>query len=211
MAYDLQEQEQIDAIKSWWERYGSLIVVTAIACLITVAAFYGWRSYRHQQSLAAVTLYEQLVQAERANEGKKVRDIAAQITDKYAGLPYAAMAALSAARAGFESGDLDAAKAQLQWVIDNAKEDEMRDVARMRLAGVLLDEKKYDDALALANAGQSAAFSGLYADLKGDILLAQGKRGEARGAYQQALDKSDARSQYRQTIQAKLDALGDAK
>jgi predicted negative regulator of RcsB-dependent stress response len=95
------------------------------------------------------------------------------------------MAALSAARAGFESGDLDAAKAQLQWVIDNAKEDEMRDVARMRLAGVLLDEKKYDDALALANAGQSAAFSGLYADLKGDILLAQGKRGEARGAYQQ--------------------------
>jgi predicted negative regulator of RcsB-dependent stress response len=121
------------------------------------------------------------------------------------------MAALSAARASFESGDLGAAKTQLQWVIDNAKEDEMRDVARLRLAGVLLDEKKYDDALALVNAGHGAAFSGLYADLKGDILLAQGKRGEARGAYQQALDKSDARSPYRPMIQAKLDALGDAK
>jgi predicted negative regulator of RcsB-dependent stress response len=211
MAYDLQEQEQLEAIKSWWERYGNLITVAAIACLLTIAAFQGWRYYRHQQSLAAVTLYEQLVQAERANEHKKVRDIAVQITDKYARTPYAAMAALSAARASFESGDLAGSKTQLQWVIDNAREDELRDVARLRLAGVLLDEKKYDEALALVNAGHSPAFSGLYADLKGDILLAQGKPGEARGAYQQALDKSDARSPYRPMIQAKLDALGDAK
>jgi predicted negative regulator of RcsB-dependent stress response len=179
--------------------------------LLTIAAFQGSRYYRHQQSLAAVTLYEQLVQAERANEHKKVRDIAVQITDKYARTPYAAMAALSAARASFESGDLAGSKTQLQWVIDNAREDELRDVARLRLAGVLLDEKKYDEALALVNAGHSPAFSGLYADLKGDILLAQGKPGEARGAYQQALDKSDARSPYRPMIQAKLDALGDAK
>ena len=211
MAYDLQEQEQLEAIKSWWERYGNLIMATAIACLLTIAAFQGWRYYRHQQSLAAVTLYEQLVQAERANEHKKVRDIAAQITDKYARTPYAAMAALSAARAGFESGDLAASKSQLQWVIDNGREDELHDVARLRLAGVLLDEKKYDEALALVNADHGQAFSGLYADLKGDILLAQGKPGAARGAYQQALDKSDARSPYRPMIQAKLDALGDAK
>lgn len=211
MAYDLQEQEQLEAIKAWWARYGTLIMVAIIAGLLTIAAFQGWRYYRHQQALAAVTLYEQMAQAERANEHKKVRDIAAQITDKYARTPYAAMAALSAARAAFETGDLAAAKTQLQWVVDHAREEELRDVARLRFAGVLLDEKNYDQALALANGPHGAAFDALYADMKGDILLAQGKRGEARSAYQQALEKSDAKSPYRNMIQAKLDALGEAK
>ena len=211
MAYDLQEQEHLEAIKGWWERYGGLVMVVVIACLLTIAAFQGWRYYRHQQSLSAVTLYEQMAQAERVNEHKKVRDIAAQITDKYARTPYAAMAALSAARAGFETGDLATAKAQLQWVIDNAREEEMREVARLRLAGVLLDEKKYDEALALVNGAHSAPFGALYADMRGDILLAQGKRGEARSAYQQALEKSDVKSPYRTMIQAKIDALGEAK
>ena len=99
MAYDLQEQEQLEAIKAWWDRYAKLVVAAAIACLLTIAAFQGWRYYRHQQSLAAVTLYEQLVQAERANDAKKVRDIAAQVIDNYSRTPYAAMAALSAATA----------------------------------------------------------------------------------------------------------------
>jgi predicted negative regulator of RcsB-dependent stress response len=211
MAYDHQEQEHLDAVKGWWEQYGTLIIVVVIACLVTIAAFQGWRYYRHQQSIAAVTLYEQLTQAERANEHKRVRDIAAQITDKYARTPYATLSALSAARASFETGDLAASKAQLQWVMERAREDELKDVARLRLAGVLLDEKKFDEALAQVNGPHSEAFSALYADLKGDILLAQGKRGEARSAYQQAYDKSDLKSPYRPMIQAKLDALGEAK
>jgi predicted negative regulator of RcsB-dependent stress response len=211
MAYDLQEQEQLDAIKGWWEQYGRLVMMVVIACLFTLAAFQGWRYYQHQRSLAAVTLYEQLVQAERASEHKKVRDIAATITSDYARTPYAAMAALSAARAAFETGDFSASKVQLQWVIEHAREEEFRDVARLRLAGVLLDEKKYDEALALVKDERTPAFGALYADARGDILLAQGKRGEARGAYQQALEKSDAKSPYRAMIQAKLDALGEAK
>ena len=211
MAYDLQEQEQIDAVKAWWSRYGTLVMAAVVACLLTIAAFQGWRYYRHEQSLAAVTLYEQLAQAERANEHKRVRDIAAQITDKYARTPYAAMAALSAARANFETGDLAASKVQLQWVIEHAREEELQDVARLRMAGVLLDEKKYDEALAVVDGKHGEPFAGLFADLKGDILLAQGKRADARGAYQQALAKSDLKSPYRPTIQAKLDALGETK
>ena len=211
MAYDLQEQEHLEAVKGWWEQYGTLAMVAIIACVLTIAAFQGWRYYRHQQSLAAVTLYEQMAQAERGNEHKKVRDIAAEITDRYTRTPYAAMAALSAARAAFETGELAASKTQLQWVIENAREEELRDVARLRLAGVLLDEKKYEEALALVNGPHGAAFGALYADMRGDILLAQGKRGEARSAYQQAIDKSDVKSPYRPMIQAKRDALGEAK
>jgi predicted negative regulator of RcsB-dependent stress response len=211
MAYDLEEQEQLETIKAWWKDYGNLVILTVTACVFTIAAFQGWRYYRHQQALAAVTLYDQLTQAERANDAKKVRDIAAQITDKYAATPYAAMSALAAGRASFDSGDLAAAKAQLKWVIDNAREDEVRDMARLRLASVLLDEKNYAEALALVQDKHLEAFSGIYADLKGDILVAQGKPAEARGAYQIAFDKSDAQSAYRTMIQAKLDALGDVK
>jgi predicted negative regulator of RcsB-dependent stress response len=211
MAYDLEEQEQLETIKAWWNDYGKLVILTVTACVLTIAAFQGWRYYRYQQSLAAVTLYEQLTQAGRANDAKKVRDIAAQIAEKYAATPYAAMSALAAGRASFDSGDLAAAKVQLQWVIDNAKEDEVRDMARLRLAGVLLDEKKYTEALALVQDKHLEAYGGIFADLKGDILVAQGKPSEARSAYQIAFDKSDAQSAYRAMIQAKLDALGDVK
>ena len=83
--------------------------------------------------------------------------------------------------------------------------------ARLRLAGILLDEKKYDEALKLLSAKSTDAYAALYADLKGDVLAAQGKPAEARAAYQLALDKSAAASQYRALIELKLDALGDAK
>jgi predicted negative regulator of RcsB-dependent stress response len=211
MAYDLEEQEQLEAFKAWWAQYGNRVVAVVLACALTATAFYGWRYYRNQHAVAAATLYQQLVQAERGQDAKKVRGISDQIVDGYAATPYASMAALAAARAAFTVGDLDAAKTQLQWVIDHTKEEEMRDVARLRLAGVLLDEKKYAEALKLVELKPAEPFAGLYADMRGDILVAQGKVAAARSAYQQALDITDAKSTYRQFVQLKLDALGDAK
>ena len=209
MAYDLEEQEQIAALKAWWKDYGNLVAAGVAACALTVAGWQGWRYYQSSQATAAVTLYEQLDRAEHAGDHKKVRDIAAEITGKYGSTAYGAFAALSAARASFNTGDLAGAKAQLQWVIDNAKDDEIRDVARLRLAGVLLDEKNTDEALKLVEVKSGESMSGLYADLKGDILFAQGKRTEARSAYQLALDRSEAGSPYRATLQLKLDSLGE--
>jgi predicted negative regulator of RcsB-dependent stress response len=211
MAYDLEEQEQIDAIKAWWNDYGTLVMLAVLACLITIAGFQGWRYYRGQQADKAAHLFSQLDDAERANEPKKVRDIAAQLVQNYGSTHYAGMAALSAAKASFDTGELDDARKYLQWTIDKAREDEMRDVARLRLAGVLLDEKKYDEALKVLSAKPADAYAALYADLRGDVLAAQGKPADARAAYQQALDKSDPNSQYRRLIELKLDAMGEAK
>jgi predicted negative regulator of RcsB-dependent stress response len=211
MALDLEEQEKLETVKSWWRQYRKLVLAVIVAFLVTIAAFQGWRYYRQQQSAAAATLYEQLLQARRANEAKKVRDIALQIAEKYASTPYAALAGLAAARTGFETGDLAAAKAHLEWVANNAKEEEIRSLARLRLAGVYLDEKRYDEALALVDGKHPESFASLFADMKGDILVAQGKLAEARAAYQLALDRSDAQSPYRTMLQAKLDALGDTK
>lgn len=211
MAYDLQEQEQIDEIKAWWKDYGRLVILAAALVVLVIGGFQGWRYYRHTQSLAAAALYDQLEQAERAGDRKKVADIAGQIVSKHASTPYAAFGALSAARLSYEGRDLAEAKARLSWVVENARREELRDVARLRLAGVLLDEKSYDEALKLLEVKPGESMTGLYADLKGDILLAQGRSADARSAYQLALDRSEAGSPYRATLQLKLDSLGEPK
>lgn len=211
MAYDLEEQEQIAALKDWWRKYGNILSTGALVVLVGVAGTQAWRYYRTQQSSSAAMLYSQLDTADKTNEAKKVQEIAATLAASHAGTAYASMAALRAAKSFAAANDLTNAKQRLQWVIDKTGEDEMRDVARLRLAGVLLDEKQFDEALKLLDAKHVPAFDGLYADLRGDILAVQNKRAEARAAYQIALEKADARSSYRQLVQIKLDALGDTK
>jgi len=211
MAYDHQEQEQLEELKSWWKEHGTWVILGVVACALAVAAYHGWNYYRHTQAIAAVALYEQLDRVEHAGDRAKVREIASQIVSKFGSTPYGAFAALSAARASFEDGDLADAKSRLAWVLENARQDEIRDIARLRLAGVLLDEKNHAEALKLVEEAKPAeSMTALYADLKGDILLAQRKRAEARSAYQLALDRSEAASPYRAVIQLKLDALGGA-
>ena len=209
--YDLEEQEQIDEIKAWWKQYRGIVILVAMATLLTVAGMRGWTYYNNKQGLEAGELYTQLQGAVGANEPKRVQDIAAVITDKYARTGYATFAALAAAKAAFDSGDLAAAQARLQWVVDNARDGEARDIGRLRLGAVLLDQKKYDEALKQLEAQHVDTLSALYADLKGDVLVAQGKPQDARAAYQLALDKSEGKSAYRALIQVKLDALGAAR
>lgn len=211
MAYDLEEQEQLDELKAWWKQYGRLVILVVVIFFAGLAAFHGWRYYRNTQAVAAVVLYGQLEQADSAGDGKKARAIAAQIVERYGSTAYAVLASLVAARHAFLSGDLSESKARLQWVIERAREEEIRDVARLRVATILLDEKNYAEALRLLETKPVDGMAGLYADLKGDILVAQGKVPEARSAYQFALDNSEANSPYRATLQLKLDALGEVQ
>ena len=211
MAYDLEEQEQIALIKDWWNKYGKLVSAAVLAVLVGIAGVQAWRYYRNQQSASAATLYSQLDTAEKSNDAKKVQEIAATLVASHAGTSYAGMAALRAAKSFASANDLANAKQRLQWVVDKGRDEEMRDIARLRLAGVLFDEKQYDEALKLLDAKHNASFDGLYADLRADLLAAQNKRAEARAAYQIAFEKSDPRSSYRQLIQVKLDALGEAR
>ena len=134
----------------------------------------------------------------------------AQLADKYGGTGYAPRAALIVAPLLFESGDKAGAKAQLAAVIDGDTEDELKQIARLRLAAILFDDKQYDDALRTLDAKHDDAFAGIYADMRGDILAAAGRAAEARTAYQTALARLDAKSSYRNFVQVKLDALGGA-
>ncbi len=208
---DLQEQEQVDAFKHWWKDNGKWILLLLALVLGGIAATKGWQSYKNKQANEAATLFAELNKQVSSNDPKRINDAAAAVMDQYGSSAYAPRAALLAAQVNIQARDAARAKTQLHWVIDHASEAALKDVARLKLASLLLDEKGYAEALTLLDATHPDAFTGLYADLKGDVLNAQGKTEEARAAYQQAFEKADAKSPYRNLIQIKLDALGGTK
>lgn len=210
MAYDLEEQEQIASIKAWWNQYGNLLTWLLIAALSGYAAWSGWNIYQRKQSAQASQLYDEMGKAMAAKDNAKVQRAAGDMQDKFGGTLFAEMAALSAAKSAFDAGDLKTAKAQLQWVLNKGSDDEYKSLAKIRLAGILLDEKAYDEGLKLLSDDFPAAFAAPVADRKGDILVAQNKIPEARAAYQLALEKMDQRNPARQLVQLKLDAIGGA-
>jgi predicted negative regulator of RcsB-dependent stress response len=129
------------------------------------------------------------------------------IVDSYGRTVYAPLAALAAAKAAHDAGDLATAKKQLRWIVDQSHHPEFAGIARVRLAGVLLDEKAYDEALQVLAAEVEPAQRVAVADRRGDVLFAQGKFEEARKAYQQALELAEPGHPLRGLVQLKLDAL----
>ncbi|MCS0591325.1 YfgM family protein [Massilia norwichensis] len=207
MAYDLEEQEQIANFKAFWARFGNLISWVLIIALGSYAGYNFWNSHKRTQSAEAAALYDQLAEAAQANDNAKVQRMAGDVESKFDGTAYAPMAALVAAKTAFDANDLKTAKAQLQWAVDHGN-DEIKSIARLRLSGVLLDEKAYDQAMALLNADILPQFAAEVQDRKGDVLVAQNKLAEARTAYQAALTKMDKRNPGRQIVQIKLEAIG---
>ena len=211
MAFDLEEQEQIAELKQFWKQYRTLIVTMALAALLAFAGMQGWRYYKNSQSEQASALFTKFGEAVRKNDVKEIRTLGKQVMDGFGSTAYGPTAALLLAKVNYENGDGATAAGQLQWAIDKAKDDETAEVARLRLASIRLDEKKYEEALKLLETKHSTAMETLYADLRGDVMLAQGKSAEARAAYKMAIEKSLPNSSYRSVVQIKLDALGGAK
>lgn len=209
MAYDLEEQEQLETFKGWWKDNGTLLLSVLAAAAIAFAGWQAWRGWLASQALQAGTLYETLVNALQAGDGKALREAGGALSENHPRTLYASMGALAVARFHFERGDLKNAKAQLQWVLERSRSDELRDVARLRLAALLLDEKAYDEALKLLEAKHAAPLAAQYAALRGDILVANKRADEARAAYRLALEKSEAKNAaFRDSVQLRLDALG---
>jgi predicted negative regulator of RcsB-dependent stress response len=209
MAYDLEEQEQLATLKGWWKDNGTGVLTAIVVAAIAGSGWQGWRLWQANQSQQASAQYEVLAKAAQEGDAKGLRDAGGTLLESFPRTLYASMGALVAARFHVERGDLKNAKAQLQWVVERSPSDELRDLARLRLAAVLLDEKSHDEALALLEAKHAAPLEGQYAALKGDILMAKNKAAEAKAAYRLALEKTDQRSAaFRDSVQLRLDALG---
>jgi predicted negative regulator of RcsB-dependent stress response len=207
---DLQEQEQLDALKAFWKQYGNLITWALVAALAVYAGLNGWKWWQREQSAKAGALYEQLRIAAQSGDAQRAGQVFGDLKERYPRTVFAEQGGLLAARVQFDRGQADAAKASLSWVAGNAGEDEYKTVARLRLAGLLMQAKDYDAALKQLDAAKAPTFEALVADRRGDVLLAQGKAAEARAAYQVAWKAMDDKLEYRRLIDAKLTALGAA-
>jgi predicted negative regulator of RcsB-dependent stress response len=209
MPLDLEEQEQVAELKAWWRQHGNLIVAVVLAAALAFAGWQGWRWYSASQAAQAASVFDSLAKAAQSGDAKALRDAAGTLIESYPRTLYAGMGALVAARFHFDRNDPKAAKLQLQWVVDNARSEDFRDLARVRLAALLLDEKAYDEALKLLEAKHSAAYESQFAALRGDVLVAKNQPAEAKAAYQIALDKAGReQSAFRESVRMRLEALG---
>ena len=208
---DQHEQEQVEAIKAWWKENGKWLIGAVVVGLLGFSGTTYWKNHRLGQEADAAKLFSEVERQVATNDAKRIGDAADALVNRYGNSAYAPRAQLLAAQASLQARDVAHAEVQLSWVIEHAGETDLQDAARLKLASILLDEKKYDEALKQLDAAHPESFTGLYADLRGDVLSAQGKIAEARTAYQQAYDKTDAKDSYRNLIQLKLDGLGSAK
>lgn len=207
---DLQEQEQVDALKAFWQRYGNLITWVLVAVLGAFAAWNGWQLYQRKQAEQAGAMFDELDRAAAASDAEKVARVFADLKDRYPRTVYAQQGGLVAARIQVDKGKPDEARATLAWVADSGRHEDLAALARLRLAGVLLDAGKFDEALAQLDASRLGAFAALGADRRGDVLLAKGKAAEAVSAYQAAWKGLPESQDYRRLVEAKLTALGAA-
>lgn len=205
---DLQEQEQLDAVKAFWNRYGNLITGVMLVLALSVAGWQGWQWMQRDQGFKAGAMFDELDRAAQAGDVERTTRVADDLRQRYPSTAVAQQGVLLAARVQFEKGQADAARDSLRWLVDNGKEPELVAVARLRLAGVLLQQQQLDEALKVLDAPALAGFEALVADRRGDVLLAQGKAEEARRAYQTAWAGMPEAVNYRQLVEAKLTALG---
>ena len=207
---DLQEQEQLDALKAFWNKQGNLITWTLILVLGAIAAWNGWQYWQREQAQQAAAMFEELDRSASAGDAEKAGRVFGDLKSRYPRTAYTEQGALVAAKVQADKGQGDAAKATLTWAAESASQEEVKAIARLRLAGLQADAKQYDEALKTLEAVKSDDFAPLAADRRGDVLLAQGKAAEARTAYQAAWAQMSDKVDYRRLIEAKLTSLGAA-
>lgn len=205
---DLEEQEQLDQLKHFWNQYGNAITWCLIAVLSAVAAWNGYQYWQRAQAGQAAAMYDEIDKISRGADTAKLDRALGEMKERFASTSYAQQAALVVAKAQYDAGQVDSAKAALSWVAGNASDKGYVAIAKLRLAGVLMDAKAYDDALKTLDADMSESFSALRADRRGDILLAQGKKLEAKAEYLKAYKGFEERVDYRRLVEVKLSALG---
>lgn len=190
--YDLEEQEQIEELKTWWKMHGTMITALVVVFALAVVGWQAWQWWQRNEAAHAAQLFGNLQQALMQQDVKRVRLLAGELVDKHPGTAYAGMAAMIAGKVLAETGDLKSAQAQYGWVTEHATDQGMRDLARLRQAIVLADEKAYDEALKLLAVPPTPNLMARYLEVRGDVLAAQGKAAEARSAYEEAIKALEA-------------------
>lgn len=204
--YSLEEQEQLASLKAFWAKYGSFILTVLILVFGAFALNNGWKWWQARQSTEAVVVYEQLEAAMREGNLELAGQINKTLLEEHAGSQYAQRGALITAKAYFDEGKLDEAKAALLWASEEAKLDEYAATARLMLSGILIEQSDFEGAKA-ALSESYPGFEGLFHDRLGDLALAQNDLETARKEYELAQSTIQPDSPWKQVIERKISAL----
>ncbi|MCL5260882.1 MAG: tetratricopeptide repeat protein [Gammaproteobacteria bacterium] len=184
------DQEQIQLIKDWWKQYGSAILTGVIVFLV---ANFGWRYWHQTTALriarASVT-YTQVLNAFDQKKTEDAESLAKNLMQDYKRSPYASLAAFLLAKNAVQDKNYSAAIEDLQWIINHAKSKSFRQVARIRLARVLIATKKPQLANEALSALDDPAYLAMVDETKGDIFALLGDNENAMQSYRKALNES---------------------
>jgi len=205
---DLEEQEQLDEIKHFWKQYGNAITWVLIVVLGAYAAWNGYQYWQRSQSEQAAALFDEVEKVARAGDADKLGRAFGEMKDRFASTAYAPQAGLLVAKTLYEAGKADDAKAALTWVAEKSKDAGYAAVGRLRLAGVLMDAKAFDEALKVLDTSFPDEFAALQADRRGDVYMAQDKKSEAKEQYLKAYKLLGDGVDYRRLVLVKLNSLG---
>ena len=205
---DLEEQEQLDQLKHFWNTYGTLITTVVVVLALAFASWNGWQYFQRSKAAGAAALYDEMQRGVEAGDTARVERALADMKSKFAGTAYAQQGGLLAARVLHEKGNAEASRAALAWVAEHGEDAGYQAVARLRLASVLLEAKSYDEALKQLSGSMPKEFEALAADRRGDIYMTQGKREEAKTEYRKAWTAFPPGNEYRRLVEIKLNAVG---
>jgi len=183
------EEQQVEALKKWWKENGTSLIV---GLFVGVSVLFGWRYYMDQKNVHAVQasdMYMLIMQSAALKTiDDKTVDLNNQLINDYADTPYAALSSLALAKVEYEKDNIEAAAEQLELAVKHANDEETKQIASLRLASVLIEQKKYEEASTILNMAHDSAFDAQYEELKGDLFMAQGDVAQARIAYDKAID-----------------------
>lgn len=209
------EEEQVEAIKKWWKENGTALILTVI---VVFAGWLGWGFWQDQQQQTqenASQLYNQLVQTavqpavtEQGIDNMKA--LALELKTEYEGTSYAEFGTLFLARFAAEEGNYDEAITELENLAENSEHEPVKYTAQARLAQVLIQQEKLDEALAIVSTSPSAAYTNQFAEAKGDALYLKGQHEEAQAAYQEALEAAQKIGVRADALQRKIDMLASS-
>lgn len=205
---DLEEQEQLDQLKHFWNQYGNLITWALIVVLGIFAAWNSYHYWQRNQAAQAAAMFDEVERVVKAGDIARIDRAFGDMKDRFASTTYAQQAGLLVAKQYYEAGKLDAAKAALGWVAEKSSDEGYQAIARLRLAGLLIESKAFEEALKQLTVPFPASFAALVDDRKGDIYLLQGKRSEALAQYRKAYSGFGERTEYRRLVEVKLNSLG---
>lgn len=196
------EDEQAERLKEWWKKNGTSIIAGVVIGVGAIAGVNYWRDYTRTQAENASQQFAQMLSV----TDEEAASTGSELMRNYADTPYAGLAALYLAQEHYAAGEVEESAGMLRWALENSSEPSIQNPARLRLARVLIEQDKLDEAAKLAAVEDPEGFASEYLELRGDIAMARGDARTAHTAYEEALREMAPGSSYGTLLTMKLDS-----